>query len=74
MENKQTKEENVKKPRMNVVVIGHVDSGKSTTSGHLLYKLGTFNNNQVSKVKKIAEEKSKSSFAFAFLFDNLKEE
>lgn len=25
---------------MNIVVIGHVDSGKSTTTGHLIYKLG----------------------------------
>jgi elongation factor 1-alpha len=28
------------KSHINIVVIGHVDSGKSTTTGHLIYKLG----------------------------------
>ena len=40
-----------KKPRMNVVVIGHVDSGKSTTSGHLMYKLGMVKKQFMEKTK-----------------------
>jgi len=37
--------------RMNIVVIGHVDSGKSTTTGHLLVKLGEFDERALEKLK-----------------------
>ena len=33
-----------KKEHINLVVIGHVDSGKSTTTGHLIYKCGGIDN------------------------------
>jgi len=57
-----------------VVVIGHVDAGKSTTSGHLLCKLGKIKNNHFKKIRKEAENDGQESFAFARIFDNLKEE
>ncbi len=41
--------------RINLVIIGHVDSGKSTLMGHLLYKLGNFNDQEMHKVEKISE-------------------
>jgi elongation factor 1-alpha len=37
--------------RMNIIVIGHVDSGKSTTTGHLLVKLGEFDERTLDKLK-----------------------
>ena len=62
------------KPHMNVVFIGHVDHGKSTTVGRLLYDSGAVDDAQMRKLKEKAEELGKGGFEFAFVMDNLKEE
>jgi elongation factor 1-alpha len=56
------------------VFIGHVDSGKSTTVGRLLYDSGNIPEQEMRKLKEKAEELGKGGFEFAFIMDNLKEE
>jgi len=60
--------------RINIVVIGHVDSGKSTTTGHLLYKLGEYDERTIEKMKEKAAVEQKSSFYLAYLLDDTEEE
>ncbi|MBU1703963.1 MAG: elongation factor 1-alpha, partial [Nanoarchaeota archaeon] len=62
------------KPHINIVFIGHVDHGKSTTVGRLLYDSGNIDEQQMRKLKEKAEELGKGGFEFAFVMDNLKEE
>jgi elongation factor 1-alpha len=62
------------KPHVNLVVIGHVDSGKSTTSGHLIYKCGGIDKRTIEKFEKEAEEMGKGSFKYAWVLDHLKAE
>jgi elongation factor 1-alpha len=62
------------KPHMNLVIIGHVDHGKSTLMGRILLDTGQFPDHMLDKYKQMAKEKGKESFAFAWIFDNLKEE
>lgn len=62
------------KPHINLVVIGHVDHGKSTLVGRLLLETGAIEPHIIEKFKKQAEEKGKGSFAFAWVMDGLKEE
>jgi len=62
------------KPHLNIVVIGHVDSGKSTTTGHLIFKCGGVDKRTVDKFKKEAEEMGKGSFCYAWVLDKLKSE
>ena len=57
-----------------MVIIGHVDSGKSTLTGHLLYKLGLVSEKQLRTNVKKAEENSKADFAFAYVMDESEEE
>ena len=47
---------NKEKPHLSIVVIGHVDSGKSTTTGHLIYKCGGVDERTIEKFKKEAQE------------------
>ncbi|HLD43487.1 MAG TPA: translation elongation factor EF-1 subunit alpha [Candidatus Nanoarchaeia archaeon] len=62
------------KPHINLVFIGHVDHGKSTTVGRLLYDSGNIPEQEMRKLKEKAEELGKGGFEFAFVMDNLKEE
>jgi elongation factor 1-alpha len=62
------------KPHINLVVIGHVDSGKSTTTGHLIYKCGGIDKRTIEKFEKEATEIGKSSFKYAWVLDRLKTE
>ena len=62
------------KTHINLVVIGHVDSGKSTTTGHLIYKLGGIDKRTIEKFEKESAEMGKSSFKYAWVLDKLKAE
>merc|ERR1712144_18088 len=59
---------------MSVVICGHVDSGKSTTTGRLLFELGGIPEREMQKLKEEAERLGKGSFAFAFYMDTQKDE
>ncbi|AAB98308.1 translation elongation factor EF-1, subunit alpha [Methanocaldococcus jannaschii DSM 2661] len=62
------------KPVLNVAFIGHVDAGKSTTVGRLLYDSGAIDPQLLEKLKREAQERGKAGFEFAYVMDNLKEE
>ncbi|KAK2104549.1 Elongation factor 1-alpha 1 [Saguinus oedipus] len=60
------------KTHINIVDIGHVDSGKSTTTGHLIYKCGGIDKRTIEKFEKGAAEMGKGSFKYAWVLDKLK--
>jgi len=60
------------KTHANLVVIGHVDAGKSTTTGHLIYKCGGVDKRTIEKFEKEAAESGKASFKYAWVLDKLK--
>jgi len=62
------------KVHINIVVIGHVDAGKSTTTGHLIYKCGGIDKRTIEKFEKEAQEMGKGSFKYAWVLDKLKAE
>lgn len=62
------------KTHINIVVIGHVDAGKSTTTGHLIFKCGGIDKRTIEKFEKEAEELGKGSFKYAWVLDKLKSE
>ncbi|XP_041479416.1 elongation factor 1-alpha-like [Lytechinus variegatus] len=62
------------KGHINIVVVGHVDSGKSTTTGHLIYKCGGIDKRTIEKFEKEAQEMGKGSFKYAWVLDKLKAE
>ena len=62
------------KEHVNLVVIGHVDAGKSTTTGHLIYKCGGIDKRTIEKFEKEAAELGKGSFKYAWVLDKLKAE
>jgi elongation factor 1-alpha len=62
------------KPHMNLAVVGHIDHGKSTTVGRLLFETGAVPAHIIENYRKEAESKGKGSFEFAWVMDNLKEE
>merc|ERR1711981_978917 len=62
------------KGHINIVVVGHVDSGKSTTTGHLIYKCGGIDKRAIEKFEKEAAEMGKGSFKYAWVLDKLKAE
>lgn len=64
----------VNKPHLNVVFIGHVDHGKSTTVGRLLLDTGAIDPRIIEQYRKEAAEKGKATFEFAWVMDRLKEE
>jgi len=63
-----------KKKHLGIVVVGHVDAGKSTTTGHLMFKLGGIGERDLVKLQAEADAQGKSSFAFAFFMDKSKDE
>ncbi|ORZ18625.1 P-loop containing nucleoside triphosphate hydrolase protein [Absidia repens] len=62
------------KPSMNLVVIGHVDAGKSTLMGHFLYDLGSVNERVMQKYERDSQKIGKGSFAYAWVLDETGEE
>jgi len=62
------------KTHINIVVIGHVDAGKSTTTGHLIYKCGGIDKRTIEKFEKESKDMGKASFKYAWVLDKLKAE
>ena len=62
------------KPHLNLIIIGHVDHGKSTTTGHLLYLAGAVDERTIKQYEEEARKLGKETFKFAWILDNLKEE
>ncbi len=62
------------KPHLNLVIIGHVDHGKSTMTGHLLYLTGAVDEREIAKFAKESESMGRASWKFAWVLDKLKEE
>uniref|UniRef100_A0A286XMB0 Tr-type G domain-containing protein n=1 Tax=Cavia porcellus TaxID=10141 RepID=A0A286XMB0_CAVPO len=62
------------KTHINIVVIGHMDSGKSTTTGHLIYKCGGIDKRTIEEFEKEAAEMGKGSFKYAWVLGKLKAE
>jgi len=62
------------KQHVSIVVCGHVDAGKSTTTGRLIFELGGIPEREMVKLREEADRLGKSSFAFAFYMDRQKEE
>jgi elongation factor 1-alpha len=62
------------KQHLSIVICGHVDAGKSTTTGRLIFELGGISEREVTKLKEEADKLGKASFAFAFYMDRQKEE
>ncbi|XP_042637799.1 elongation factor 1-alpha 1-like [Orycteropus afer afer] len=59
---------------INIIIIGHVDLGKSTTTGHLIYKCVGIDKRTIKKFEKEAAELGKGSFKYAWVLDKLKAE
>ena len=66
--------EDKKKPHRNIVFVGHVDHGKSTTVGRLLLDSGHIEGHVIEKNEKLAAEQGKAGFGLAYVMDGLKEE
>src|SRR3989344_113057 len=62
------------KPIMNVVFVGHVDHGKSTCVGQLMFLTGVISEQELKKLKEEAQKHGKVGFEFAYIMDNIKEE
>ncbi len=62
------------KPHLNLVIMGHVDHGKSTTTGHLLYLAGAIDERTIKAFEDEAGKMGKGTFKYAWVLDNLKEE
>ncbi|XP_050031590.2 uncharacterized protein HBS1 isoform X1 [Dermacentor andersoni] len=68
------KERGSTKSLLNLVVIGHVDAGKSTLMGHLLYRLGCVQKKQMHKYEQESKKLGKASFMYAWVLDETSEE
>lgn len=62
------------RPHMNIVFIGHVDAGKSTTCGNILYTCGLVDQRTMEKYEREAKEKNRESWFLAFIMDTNEEE
>ncbi|CAI0400396.1 unnamed protein product [Linum tenue] len=63
-----------KKRHLNVVFIGHVDAGKSTTGGQILFLSGQVDDRTIQKYEKEAKDKSRESWYMAYIMDTNEEE
>ena len=61
-------------PKINIITSGHVDAGKSTLIGRLLFDTGAVRPEQMRKLEQLAKEYKKETFEFAYVMDKLKEE
>ena len=59
---------------VSIVFVGHVDSGKSTISGSLLYNLGQVDERIIEKYKREAKVKNRESWFMAYIMDTYEEE
>lgn len=73
-DSQQLDEEIEEKPHMNVVFIGHVDAGKSTTGGQILYLSKMVDERTIQKYEKEAKEKNRESWYMAYIMDTNEEE
>ncbi|XP_033120935.1 HBS1-like protein isoform X2 [Anneissia japonica] len=71
---KAFEERQAEKPLLNLVVIGHVDAGKSTLMGHLLQQLGNVNQRTMHRYEQESKKQGKASFAYAWVLDETGEE
>jgi len=62
------------KPNMNVVFVGHVDHGKSTCIGQLMFQSGAVPEQEMKKLRDEAIKHGKEGFEFAYVMDHIKEE
>ncbi len=62
------------KPNLNILFVGHVDHGKSTCVGRLMFEAGKVTEQELAKLKEEAQKHGKVGFEFAFVMDKLKEE
>lgn len=62
------------KPHHNLAFIGHVDHGKSTLVGRMMYEMGAIDEHIIEQYRKEAAAKGKATFEFAWVMDSLKEE
>ena len=62
------------KPNINVLFVGHVDAGKSTIVGRLMFDSGVVKEQEMKKLREEAEKHGKAGFEFAYIMDNIKEE
>lgn len=62
------------KPHLNLVVIGHIDHGKSTLTGHLLFRRGFIDEKTMRMIEEEAKKRGQESFKYAWLLDKMKEE
>jgi len=61
-------------PKINIITAGHVDAGKSTLIGRLLFDGGAIRPEQMRKMEELAKEYKKETWEFAYVMDKLKEE
>jgi len=62
------------KPHLNLIVVGHVDHGKSTTMGHFLVDLGVVDQRTIQQYEEEAKRLGKETFKYAWILDRIKEE
>ncbi|MFN7106222.1 MAG: GTP-binding protein, partial [Pyrobaculum sp.] len=64
----------LQKPHLNLAVVGHIDNGKSTLVGRLLYETGYVDEKMFKEIEEMAKKMGKEDFAFAWILDRFKEE
>jgi elongation factor 1-alpha len=61
------------KPLINIVFVGHVDAGKSTTVGRMMFDAGVVSEQAMAKLKEEAQKHGKAGFEFAYIMDEIRE-